>query len=359
MNFASLALLLATGPTVVAERGVEPGRFCVAVAGFGTRESPERQGLRHLVEHLAALGPKGDADQRLERLGAFLEAETTRTYVMLSVGGPMTAFEEGLAVLAECVSQPVAAAADRERRLIVEEAALRSPAQHHAGAAWAAAYGAPDPAVLGADPLPTAEALTLLHVRTFAAGVLAVCIVADTDPAEAEAKARAAFSTVPAGPADSSTAYPEALLGASATAAAPGSSRAAPILPLGTGDSLATVAAGLALRRALPGTSLLATPSFEAGMVTLWSPKPQWEALDRDAQTLAAPQAAAARHELAAWLWPSDTAGRARSWARLGGGTGVRSPRSLAELALSLAPSEVARRAESFAEPLAVQVRGR
>lgn len=359
MTLATVALLVAASPTVVADKSPEPGRFCVAVAGYGTREAAENQGLRHLVEHLAALGPAGDADERLEAQGAFLEAETSRTYVMLSVSGPTEALDQALAVLAECVSRPATAESAREARLIVEEAALRTPAQRHSGAAWTAVYGLPDPATPSALPAPTDESLAALHGQTFAAGSLVVCVVADGDPAELESKARAAFASVPTGLPPVAPSLGEALLGATATVDARGSSRAAPILPLGTGSSLATVAAGLALRRALPGTTLLATPSYQPALVTLWSPDGRWEELDRDARSLALPQAAAARLELAGWLWPSDAAGRAKSWARLGGGTGVLSPKSLAAQALGLSPQEVARAAESFAEPLAVQVRGR
>src|SRR5437763_1308721 len=44
----------------------------------GVEERAETHGLRHLLEHILALGPKRDIDQRLESVGGSLRAKTFR-----------------------------------------------------------------------------------------------------------------------------------------------------------------------------------------------------------------------------------------------------------------------------------------
>lgn len=365
---AALALASVAAPAdfkLAVDRLPTPGRFALVVAGQGTRETAETAGLRHLLEHLVALGPKRDLDARLEAHGAFLRAETSRTAVELSVTGPAHAFPAAVAALAEAVKQFHATPEDvrREAALIREEAALRAAPQAHAAAAWKAAFGA-----FGTDPMGDGAALAdvepgalaRLHAETFRPSRLVVCAAGDLDPEEAAAMVRAAFSGL-AEPQDAQAAGepPEGQAGARARAAAEGTARAAPIAPIDTRGAMATLAAGFAIQRAVPGSVLLVTASTGPGLATVWSPRGFPELLDQTPDALVAGHIEAGVADLAAWLWPPDPLGAARARARLGAMAGVRAPWSLAGLARGLEPGEVAKAAAAFGSGIAVEVEGR
>src|SRR6476469_6543311 len=54
-------------------------------ASRGVEERPETHGLRHLLEHVLALGPNRDLDQRLETVGGELFARTFRDGTQIEV----------------------------------------------------------------------------------------------------------------------------------------------------------------------------------------------------------------------------------------------------------------------------------
>lgn len=342
------------------------GRVAVVMSARGTGETADRVGQRHLLEHLVALGPDQDFDDRVERFAGYLRAETSREAIEIGIEGPPLGLETFLKVLAEAASPQTfdAGRISREARIIEEEAAIRLPYADHAAAAWALAFGddAPDPMGVREElERVTPDALQRLHVATFDPRGLTVVVAGDVDVAEATRLVGTMIGNIPARRDEPEGRFAPRPAGAglSARTTARGGSRATAIGPLDTQTSMETVAASFALQRALDGSVVSLTESFDQAVVTLWNGSPDWTLLDKDAAALAAPYAEAAIRDLARLFSPTDPFARARLEARLRAPTGVRATPYLAEVALRLERADVARAASRFAEPLALQVLGR
>jgi len=373
-TLAALALLVPGVTRLELDNGVvvaiEPmpveGRVAVVMAASGVGETQARSGWRHLLEHLVALGPERDFDSRVERMGGYLRAETTREAVEIGMDGPPLALETFLQVAKEAAG-PFEFTAEQianEAKVIGEEAAIRPPYTVHAAAAWALAFGegAPDPmgeaSALAAVPPPD---LSSLQTQVFDPRSIVVAITGDVTIEEATKLAYSTLGTLPARRGAPPAKFAPGPRGEVLTAevSARGSTRAVVVSSLENQATLAKLAAGFALQRAGEQRVLLFTESFQQAVVSLWSAGSDWGSLDANSGTAVAPFAEAGIRDLARALAPESPFARARLEARLGAPTGVRATGYLSSVAAKLHPSEVVEAAAWFAEPVALQVRGR
>lgn len=124
---------LPNGVRILAER-VEGQKQAVYLAGLrcdDLKEGPRIHGLKHLIEHLAALGKDEKIDLRLESAGMVLEAETSRTNMVFTVVGPASQSTLALEALREAVTPRTwpESSIKREVQIIRHELALRSGTQ--------------------------------------------------------------------------------------------------------------------------------------------------------------------------------------------------------------------------------------
>ncbi|MGE0000768.1 MAG: M16 family metallopeptidase [Fimbriimonadaceae bacterium] len=357
---------LGNGVVVAIEPMRVQGRIAVVMSATGTGESVARKGQRHLLEHLVALGPHGDFDSRIERMGGYLRAETTREAVEIGMDGPSLALETFLNVVTEAAG-PFTFSQEqivREARVIGEEEAIRRPYTIHAAAAWNLAFGdgAPDPmGDAAALASVTPDALATLHAEVFDPRTLVVAITGDFSVEEATKLVYATLGTLPSRRGDAPARFQPGKRKDDLTVSvgARGGSRAAVVSSLENLSTLAKIAAGFAIQRSGGRSLLLFTESFDQAVVTLWSERPDWDSLDADAKATAAPFVEAGIRDLARALSPGSPFARARLEARLGAPTGVRATTYLSSVAARLDPNEVLEAAAWFAEPVAMQVRGR
>ncbi len=183
-----LRTVLPNGASVIVER--MPGAKTLSVELFsssrGTEETPLTNGLRHLLEHLIARGPKGDIDERLETAGGFLQAETLREAMTFKLSLPPGQLSFGLKVIEQLMQMPVITtdAIQHEALIIAQEAALRSNASIFSAAAWSQSYGERGLDVVGnLDVIrnATPEMLAKIHQVQFSGPNLSIAVVGDVE----------------------------------------------------------------------------------------------------------------------------------------------------------------------------------
>jgi len=276
-----LRTILPNGVLVLVERraGAKDLVVDLFAASRGTDESPQNNGRRHLLEHIEALGVKGDLDTRLETAGAFLVARTTRD----SIGFEMLLRRSDLPLALSAIKEIVtgtafdAKAIKREANLISEEAALRAGSSLASTAAWSKAYG---PA--GVDPLGNQEVieattpadLEKLRAQTFASNNLTVIVSGDVDVDSTTKAVKDALGLLPSTkqPANQAkapqTGFSDPAMG-SVSMSGPGEYRAAPVPGFRSPVTAATLAAALALATELDHAQVIYTPSSRPGLIML------------------------------------------------------------------------------------------
>jgi hypothetical protein len=255
----------------------ETDRFCVTVtfSADGVRDTTATHGLRHLWEHFLAQGPKRDLDAYLETRGMSLSAFTTRDATFVQIQGP----KEQIASAVEAVRlmlQPLElreADLEREKRIMIQEWALRSWREDVGASAWKAAF-----ADIGLDPfgdIKAMQSLTVadldsLHRRQCVGRGLGVVAVGDLDLEITSARLKELLDGLPEGDVrlpeneDEPVSVPPAF-------ATEGHGRAALISGLGSANTLSTLAAAFAIRLQSPGLGLVYTPTTRPGLIVLTS----------------------------------------------------------------------------------------
>jgi len=240
------------------------------ISAAGAWERYDSHGARHLLEHLMALGSDGEVDAALETQGGFLRAETYRDAMAFKIAVPKGKVPLAIAALQNVLTRRDYTEAEiaRESRILREEFALRGVAQRQGAVLWQRAYGEH-----GLDPFGNLETIAgttpddlarLRSVMVDQAG-MALAIVGDEDidvtTRAATALLRALPKRVPAAvrPPAREAAYEMSEPGGDAFAARVGSFREV--------DTLASIAAGLALASESPGAYFTYTPSNEPGLV--------------------------------------------------------------------------------------------
>lgn len=279
---SEVKLPLRNGATVYTRRIEGARSFCLVLgtSTFSPSEPPETHGLRHLIEHLQALGAKRDVDRLLESEGMMLNAETTRDSVVFEISGPRDKFGtavRGIKSLLEGleVSQDEIVA---EAGTIRQELALRSWAIELVADSWTKAFGEN-----ARDPFGDPEVLSKVSVETLAAArsdmfkPRRLCLAATGDiNAEEAAKTLGEVLDPLDGKEPPSTdfvrtASKEAVLVGSAVGEAVGVT----VGPLTERETLASIAAAFGLQSWVPDAYPVYTPSQRNGVVVV-AVRPGW-----------------------------------------------------------------------------------
>lgn len=240
-------------------------------AAKGVGERAETHGLRHLMEHIIALGPKRDLDERLESVGGTLTARTYRDATQIEVDVPPDQIDLGLEAISEML-QPIQVTPDQiaiESKVIDQELGLLSDDALLNTAAWKQAYG--DAAL---DPFGDMEViqaatpadLEAIHKHQFIAPNVVLVISGPVGLDAATSKARAILLPLPAVPDNPEKTRPVGV-GGQATADAFGEARAAPVPEFASMKTVSALAAALAIASRLDDCYVTYTPSTQNGLV--------------------------------------------------------------------------------------------
>lgn len=266
---------LPNGATVYAKRieGAKTFSIVLAAVSLTPGETEETHGMRHLLEHLLAKGPKHDVDSLLESRGMVLKAETTRDAVVFEVSGPRSELSIAVESLKRVVSKLATTPEElkKEIGILRQEAVLRPWALLLISDAWLKAFG------LGElDPFGSPEKLDGMSIEALQSASekllnpagLSVAVAGDI---EAESTSNSAAQIVRAFPAGESV-EPVWRLPAKATVFAgslDGEAVSVPVGPLTNPETASTIAAAFGLRAWLSGCQSIYTPSARNSLVTV------------------------------------------------------------------------------------------
>ncbi|AIE87539.1 peptidase, M16 family [Fimbriimonas ginsengisoli Gsoil 348] len=258
------------------------------VSSRGVEETPQSHGQRHLLEHLVALGAKGDLDRRLETAGGFLRARTLRDSISFEMNLPPTGMKDAISALRDLVSEHGFTEAEiaHEADIMEQERALRDAAAQASSEAWGRAFGD-----RGLDPfgdLDTIRAtkpaiLEAVRKRAFSAGNLAVVVSGNVDIDAATKAVADALAFLPVAKVSNPAPLAAADAKSIAFGTSPGEFRAVSVPGYRSPDTAATLAAALALATVAEGLEVIYTPSGNRGLVLIGSPTGDLSAIN-DAQ---------------------------------------------------------------------------
>ena len=270
-----LRTILPNGATVLVERvpGAKRVWTRLFLSARGAEDTPATHGMRHLLEHLAATGRDGRLDERLEREGASLRAETMRDATEFAVDAPGDKLDLALGALGETLRlRPLdAATIRREAGIMRQEEALIPPAARLSARAWRVAYGAAGLSTFGSmDAIrrATPASLAALHRRLCAGPNLVIVVAGDVD---LDAATKAAAGVVRLAPRidGAFTARPIGTGGRDDDADTYGEARALPVPAYDDGRTVAALAAALAVGSLVDDAFVIYTPSVRGGLVAL------------------------------------------------------------------------------------------
>jgi len=274
-----LRTVLDNGAAVIVEK--IPGAKTLSVQFFassrGTEETPISNGLRHLLEHLVAKGPKGDLDDRLETAGGFLQAETQRETMQFKLTLPAGQLALGLSSVAQLMQMPVVTPEmiQHEAKIIGQEEALREDTGKLSIAAWTQAFGDKGLDVMGnLDVIQNATPTMLekIHRTQFSGPNLAIVVVGDVDLDSATKACSEILAKAPKSNAPKPT--PIKPLGGETTSSAQGEALALPVLGWRSPQTAARVAAAFALASEADNCFMIYTPTAGPGLVIVGRTSP-------------------------------------------------------------------------------------
>ena len=148
-----LRTILNNGAAVLVEKatGAKTLSLDFFASSRGTEETATTNGLRHLLEHLIARGPKGDLDVKLETAGGFLQAETLRDAMEFKITLPSGQLPLGMRIVEQLMQMPVVTPEmiQHEALIIEQEIALRENSSKLSAEAWLTSFGDKGLDVLG------------------------------------------------------------------------------------------------------------------------------------------------------------------------------------------------------------------
>ena len=270
-----LRTVLPNGATVLVERvpGAKRVWTRLLLSARGAEETPATHGMRHLLEHLVATGRDGRLDERLEREGAFLRAETLRDATEFAVDAPGDRLDLALGALGEMLRLRTldAATIAREAGIMRQEGALLEPSARLSARAWTVAYGAAGLSSFGtldAIRRATPASVAALHRRLCAGPNLVIVVAGDVD---LDAATKAAAGVVRLAPRieGSFAARPVGKGGRDDDADTYGEARALPVPAYDEARTVAALAAALAVGSLVDDAFVTYTPSTRGGLVVL------------------------------------------------------------------------------------------
>jgi len=269
-----LRTILPNGAAILVEAAPKAKGLSIElfISSRGTEETPITNGLRHLLEHLVALGPKGDLDRRLEAAGGFLVAQTSRDAMEFRLNLPNGKLDFGLKCVEELTHMPeVTPETIKHEALILEqEVALRDDSAKFSSAAWTLAFGDK-----GLDPIgnldvirnATPAMLDSVHKIMFSGPNLVIAVAGDVDLDAATIACSSLLAN--AAKRDVVEFNRGAGVGGNTTVEAAGIAYSVPVPSFKMPETAARLAAALAIASEADHCFVIYTPSANSGMVTL------------------------------------------------------------------------------------------
>ena len=270
-----LRTILPNGAVVLVERvpGAKTVWTRLFISARGAEDTPANHGQRHLLEHLVAVGQDGRIDERLERQGAILRAQTHRDATEFAVDAPAGKLDLALEALSEMLrlrsitQQEI----NREVGIVRQEGALLEVPTRLSSASWRIAYG-----TQGLDPYgdvsairrATPSSMGELHRRLCAGPNLVIVVAGDVDLDQATASAATIVRAAPKIE-GSFAARPKGKGGRNDEATGYGEARAVPVPSYSEPMTAATLAAALAIASDTEAAFVTYTPSGRPGLVVL------------------------------------------------------------------------------------------
>lgn len=269
-----LRTILENGVAVLVERVHESPAVIVDlwISSKDSPETPEHNGLRHLLEHVLARGPGRDVDQRLEKIGGFLTANTYRDAIRFEVTVPKSRLAMAVQVLRETLNLQTVAKneIEHEATILKQESFVREISSKLSAAAWDAAYDgrAPDP-FGNLDVVASATPPMLSNVeRGMVHGDgLSVVVVGDVNLDEATKLAKEAFGNISKG--GSTAASRAAGHPGGSVVDIPGEARASIVDGFRQVSTAASLMAGLSISSAVDDAFFIYTPSDQPALMVV------------------------------------------------------------------------------------------
>ncbi len=267
-----LRTVLDNGAIILVES--KPREPVVSVQLFASSKYvPEMEashGYRHLLEHLVAKGD-GTLDSKLESQACFLTASTLRDSMQIDLTVGPSQIQVALETLGGLLRKPVITQdqISHEMRVMRDELSMQDDSFLLSSAAWSAAFGE-----TGLDPLgtfdsmyrATPERLGDIFDRQFAADGLALVIAGPVDIDKITDLAKPLLAPLAKGHFDLPKIVRQGKAGR-AQADAFGECRAAIVPGFDSPQTMAALAAALAMASELPDCFVTYTPSVQTGLV--------------------------------------------------------------------------------------------
>jgi len=267
-----LRTILNNGAAILVEKAPTAKTLSVELfaSSRGTEETPTTNGLRHLLEHLIARGPKGDLDVKLETASGFLEAETLRDAMEFKITVPSGQLPLALQIVEQLMQMPAVTTdtIKHEGQIIEQEAALRDDSSKFSAAAWTQAYGDKGMDVMGNPDVirnATPTMLEKIHRTQFSGPNLAITVVGDIDLDAATKACSNILSKAPSLILAKSVRSKG--MGGDAVAQAVGEGRALPLNGWRSPETAARIAAAFALASEADDSFIICTPAAGQGLV--------------------------------------------------------------------------------------------
>ena len=270
--------VLPNGTSLYAERVENAKVFFLhlSVSALGEPEKEGQQGHRHLIEHIVAKGRKKGLDASLESRGLYLTADTTQDGVRFEIEGAASEFAFAIAQLADLLEFPTVTQAEVERELqvIKEEQGVRAVSSRLYAALYETGLGSPDQLGDFEDlAKATPDALKASYAALFVPSRMSVAVLGGIDPDKAMEAMNTVFAALSGPPRPSVknrvlvTPLQEGFVKAT-----PGCARGVLVGSLSQPDTIAVMAAALALASEIQGAQVVYTPSPIGGFVALVHP---------------------------------------------------------------------------------------
>lgn len=257
------------------------------VSTLGHPEPEGQRGHRHILEHIVAKGPNRDIDAKLEVLGLTLTADTLRDGIRFEIEGAPGQFSAAVQSMKQLVADAgmesgfLADLDDelvaKEVEIVRQELAVRTVPNKLTAALWTHAFGdqATDPyGTADGRASVSADALRTVYRQTFRASSITVVAVGRINAATAIESLKRAFIGLkvsdPVEPARRKAAEPDGEL---FVPGVPGAGRSVVVGSLADPDTIAVMAAALAVQSEVPGAVAIYTPTPFAGLVSVVHPR--------------------------------------------------------------------------------------
>jgi hypothetical protein len=259
---------------VFTERYANAPMFSVLLhaSSQNVQESPETHGWRHLLEHLLAKEPRGDLDRRLESQGLYLQAETSRDFMLISIQGKTDKLDLALEAIKE-ILQPLKIDTDapkKELPILLSELALVPDMSRFSRTMWRQAFGDKGIDPLGAEnPLKAATATDIIALKQkqFAPKNLVLAITGDIDIEAITKKVRRILEPIPAVAESPSQPRTMGKPGRTYVDDAFGEARAALVDSCLEPKTMWTYAAAMAISVLFDDASVIYTPTTQPGLI--------------------------------------------------------------------------------------------